>query len=108
MSLSAILKERERRRKKFQKEVIREITRIARLARKRFNFDSMYIFGSILTDRFRSWSDVDLIIKGLPPEKFFKFYSFLIEKSQYKLDLKSYEELPPSIIHSLKEAKKIA
>ena len=39
--------------------------------------ESIFLFGSIVTGRAHEKSDIDLGIKGLPPEKFFSIYSKL-------------------------------
>ncbi len=93
MSLIAILKEREKRRFFLKKGALKEARRLAGILKQRFNFDSLYIFGSILTDKFRVHSDIDMVIKGLESDKFFKAYGLLIKESGYKIDLKPYEEL---------------
>ena len=38
---------------------------------------SVFLFGSLITDNINDSSDIDIGIKGLPPEKFFKVYSKL-------------------------------
>jgi predicted nucleotidyltransferase len=38
---------------------------------------SVFLFGSLVTGNIRDNSDIDIGIKGLPPEKFFKAYSKL-------------------------------
>jgi len=108
MSWLTIIKKREEQRKKLQKKAIREIIRLVRKAKRNFKFDSVYLFGSVISDRFRVWSDIDLIVKGLQPEKFFKLHAFLLKNCDYQIDLKPYEELPQDYKLSLQEAKKIA
>lgn len=93
MSLIAILKEREKKKIFLKKEAVKEALRLAGILKQRFNFDSLYIFGSILTDKFRVHSDIDIVIRGLESDEFFKAYGLLIKESRYKIDLKPYEEL---------------
>jgi len=38
---------------------------------------TVYLFGSIVTGKIHDNSDIDIGVKGLPPEKFFKAYSKL-------------------------------
>jgi len=38
---------------------------------------SVFLFGSLVTGNIHDNSDIDIGIKGLPPEKFFKVYSKL-------------------------------
>ena len=39
--------------------------------------EAIFLFGSIVTGRVHEKSDIDLGVKGLPPEKFFSIYSKL-------------------------------
>jgi len=39
--------------------------------------EAVYLFGSMVTGKIHANSDIDIGIKGLPPEKFFKVYSKL-------------------------------
>jgi len=39
--------------------------------------ESVFLFGSLVTGNIHENSDIDIGIKGLPPEKFFKVYSKL-------------------------------
>lgn len=93
MSLIAVLKERKKRRTFLKKDAIKEAHRLANLLKKRFHFESLYIIGSVLTDKFRAHSDIDMIVKGLKSDEFFGAYGFLIKESRYKIDLKPYEDL---------------
>ena len=38
---------------------------------------TVFLFGSLVTGKIHANSDIDIGIKGLPPEKFFKVYSKL-------------------------------
>ena len=46
----------------------------------------IYVYGSIL-DEDKEASDIDLAVKGCPPEKFFKVYSKLMFALDYPVDL---------------------
>lgn len=94
MSLIAVLQEREKRLKPLREDAIAEAKRLTSLLRKKYNFDAIYIFGSVLTERFRPGSDIDLVIKGINIRDFFRAYAFIIKESNYKIDLKPFEDLP--------------
>ncbi|MGA1843374.1 MAG: nucleotidyltransferase domain-containing protein [bacterium] len=51
------------------------------------------MYGSILSDKFGPHSDIDLVIKGIKVEEFYKAYAFLIKESEYEIDLKPFEEI---------------
>lgn len=93
MTLTSVLKEREKKKKTLRQNAIAEARRLASILRKRFKFESIYIYGSILSDNFRLHSDIDMVIKGLPSNDFFKVYAMLIKESDYKIDLKPFEDL---------------
>jgi len=93
MTLKSVLKEREKKKEVLRQEAIAEVQRLASLLRKRFQFESIYICGSILTNNFSSHSDVDMVIKGLSVEDFFKAHAFLIKECRYEIDLKPFEDL---------------
>lgn len=94
MALLTVLKEREQERKDLRKKALREARKLASLLRRRFWFESLYIVGSLLTDAFSFRSDIDMVIKGLKTEDFFKAHAFLLKESSYKIDLKPFEDLP--------------
>jgi predicted nucleotidyltransferase len=93
MSLKTVLKEREKKKEVLRLEAIAEVQKLVSLLRKRFQFESIYICGSILTDNFSSHSDIDMVIKGLRVEDFFKAHAFLLKESKYEIDLKPFEDL---------------
>ncbi|MBI5407065.1 MAG: nucleotidyltransferase domain-containing protein [Nitrospirae bacterium] len=93
MSLIAVLQEREKRLRGLRENAIIEAERLASLLRKRFDFDVIYLFGSVLTGRFRGSSDIDMVIKGMKIEDFFKAYACIIKEARYRVDLKPFEDL---------------
>jgi len=93
MSLKTVLKEREKKKEVLRQEAIAEVQKLVSLLRKRFQFESIYICGSILTDNFSSHSDIDMVIKGLRVEDFFKAHAFLLKEGKYEIDLKPFEDL---------------
>ena len=52
---------------------------------------SVYLFGSLVTGKIHENSDIDIGIKGLPPEKFFRVYSDLYFNLNNKLDLVDFD-----------------
>ncbi|MEW6621360.1 MAG: nucleotidyltransferase domain-containing protein [bacterium] len=81
MSLIAVLKEREKKTKSLKEDAFKEAKRLASLLRKYYKFEVFYLCGSLLSDKFRRYSDIDIVIKGLKFEDFFKAYAFLIKES---------------------------
>jgi predicted nucleotidyltransferase len=51
----------------------------------------VYLFGSLATGTATESSDIDVGIKGLPPEKFFHLYARLEEEVPYHVDLIDFD-----------------
>jgi len=53
---------------------------------------SVYLFGSMVTGKIHQNSDIDIGIKGLPPEKFFRVYAQLDNNISNQVDLIDFDE----------------
>ena len=53
---------------------------------------SIYLFGSLVTGKIHQNSDIDIGIKGLPPEKFFRVYAKLDNNLLNDVDLIDFDE----------------
>ena len=53
---------------------------------KKYNVSSIYLFGSSL-DKNSEYNDIDLAVKGIKPEVFFKFYGELLRNLSKPVDL---------------------
>jgi len=53
---------------------------------KKYKVPTIYLFGSSL-DRDSGYNDVDLAVKGIKPEIFFKFYGELLRNLSKPVDL---------------------
>jgi predicted nucleotidyltransferase len=93
MPLSEVIKRQRAKRLALRKEALKEAKRLNLLLRERFEFEDIYIFGSVLTNRFSFKSDIDLAIKGLKTEDFFKAHAFLIRECGFAIDLKPFEDM---------------
>ncbi|HAS17364.1 MAG TPA: hypothetical protein DCR39_05615 [Nitrospiraceae bacterium] len=93
MTLSGVLKEREKKRMALREDALKEVRRLVSLLSERYKFESIYIYGSILSERFARHSDIDMVIKGLKVSDFFKAHAYLIKESLYNIDLKPFEDL---------------
>ncbi|MBI5025543.1 MAG: nucleotidyltransferase domain-containing protein [Nitrospirae bacterium] len=93
MSLTVVLKERWKKRKAIREDALNEAGRLALLLRKQYTFDALYVCGSLVSGSFGKHSDIDLIIKGLKTEDFFRAYAYLLKESRYGIDLKPFEDL---------------
>ncbi len=48
--------------------------RLARVLRERYGAKRVVLVGSLAQGNFTAWSDVDLVVFGVPPELFFRAY----------------------------------
>jgi len=53
---------------------------------------SIYLFGSLVTGKIHKNSDIDIGIKGLPPEKFIRVYAKLGNNVSNTVDLVDFDE----------------
>jgi predicted nucleotidyltransferase len=53
---------------------------------------SIYLFGSLVTGKIHQNSDIDIGIKGLPPENFFRVYAKLDNNLINDVDLIDFDE----------------
>ena len=53
---------------------------------KKYKVSTIYLFGSSL-DRNSGYNDIDLAVKGIKPEVFFKFYGELLRNLSKPVDL---------------------
>jgi predicted nucleotidyltransferase len=53
---------------------------------------SIYLFGSMVTGKIHENSDIDIGIKGLPPERFFRVYAELDNNLSNEVDLVDFDE----------------
>lgn len=68
-----------------------------------------YIFGSHATGNADEGSDIDIGIKGLPPQNFFATHSMLEDVTGKTVDLVDFDEKPKffELLKNLGELKKI-
>ena len=72
---------------KYQKDI-----EVATNLLKNEGCQSVYLFGSMVTGKIHQNSDIDIGIKGLPPEKFFHVYAKLDNNLSNDVDLIDFDE----------------
>jgi len=72
---------------KYQKDI-----EIATNLLKNEGCQSVYLFGSLVTGKIHQNSDIDIGIKGLPAEKFFRVYATLDNNLSNAVDLIDFDE----------------
>jgi predicted nucleotidyltransferase len=72
---------------KYQKDID-----TAKILLKNAGCKSVYLFGSLVTGKIHQNSDIDIGIKGLPPEKFIRVYAKLDNDLSNSVDLVDFDE----------------
>ena len=93
MLAEKITERREKRLLSLKKLAMAEAEKLAMELREKFDFEGLYLYGSLVYGTFRFHSDIDFVIKGLKLEEFFKAYAYLLKHSTFSVDLKPWEEL---------------
>jgi len=62
---------------------------------------AIHLFGSILDQRFRSHSDLDLLVEGLPPESLIGAIEIAEKAGPLPVDLKRREDLSEDLVQRL-------
>ena len=69
------------------REDIRKATQLL----KNEGCEAVYLFGSMLTGKIHADSDIDIGVKGLPPENFFRTYSKLYMGFDNEINLVDFD-----------------
>jgi len=97
---------REKRLRKLRKDFKREAFRLVQLIREKgVEFRRIYLFGSTVDRRrrFNFSSDIDLVIEGLNFHTYLKVYALLLRNSEFKVDLKLWEDLDERFKEKIKK-----
>ena len=62
---------------------------------------AVHLFGSVLDDRFRSHSDLDLLVEGLPPAALLDAIALAEDAGPLPVDLKRQEDLSDDLVQRL-------
>jgi predicted nucleotidyltransferase len=70
------------------------LVQIVKACAEDFGVESVWLFGSALTD-YEDAGDIDLAVEGLSPARFFDFYGQLFMKLPKPVDLVDLSQNPP-------------
>ncbi len=100
---------REKAEDAFRKALQGEAHKLVRLlADHGFQCKRVYLWGSAIKNKPLSpWSDIDLVIEGLPQAIFYNAHAFLLKHSDFPVDLKPFEELNDSAKNNVREEGKV-
>ncbi len=96
----SIWKAREEERKKKRELAIKKAKLIAKFLKNNYYVKETILFGSVIWRPDFTWdgTDIDLMVKGLHPEKYFKTLSEIYPLAHpFHIDLIPYEKANPSI-----------
>ena len=67
--------------------------KIAHFLRENYRCGDVYLIGSLLDrERFSASSDIDLVVKGLPKQKYFSMLAEIRDITQFSVDVIPYED----------------
>ena|SRR3990167_1842911 len=67
--------------------------KIACFLKKNYRCGDVYLIGSLLDrERFSAGSDIDLVVKGLPKQKYFSMLAEIRDMTQFSVDVIPYED----------------
>ena len=82
-----------------RQEGFAQATKAAIALRERWpQIRAMHLFGSVLDDRFRSHSDLDLLVEGLPPAALLDAIALAEGAGPLPVDLKRREDLNDDLV----------
>lgn len=73
----------------------KQVESIAQLLRQKFGVTGIFVYGSLVKDRFNAESDIDIAVTGLAKERFFEAVALVNGKCDRWVDLKPIESLEP-------------
>ena len=87
---------------KRRQEGLAQATKAAAAMRERWpQIRAVHLFGSVLDDRFRSHSDLDLLVDGLPPGSLLDAIAIAEDAGPLPVDLKRREDLSDDLVQRL-------
>ncbi|MBI5097119.1 MAG: nucleotidyltransferase domain-containing protein [Nitrospirae bacterium] len=91
------------------RKALDDAAQIAGYLRERYGCEEIYLIGSILEeDRFSEKSDIDLVVRGLPKERYFHILAEIRDITDFSIDIIPYEDANKLIIDTVeKEGKQL-
>lgn len=78
-----------------QKSALDKAQRISAFLVEKYNVEQVVLYGSVLNERFSMGSDIDLAVKGIPANYFFRAFSEVEELAYpFKVDIMDLEKNP--------------
>ncbi len=86
-------------------EAWKEIGKLAGVLREKYKAEKVIVFGSLIDkERFHKYSDIDLAVKGIPDDKFYKAYGEITGLSNdFHVDLVDINDCKESLFEVIKK-----
>ena len=85
-----------------------DAAKIARYLRERYGCREICLIGSVLEkDRFSEKSDIDMVVKGLPKDRYFYILAEIRDISDFAIDIIPYEDANELIRDTVKKKGKL-
>ncbi len=97
----------EKTRQALFKKALVDAAKIAGYLRERYGCEEIYLIGSILEkEQFSEKSDIDLVIKGLPKDRYFYILAEVRDITDFPIDIIPYEDASELIRNIVKKEGK--
>ncbi|MBI4587128.1 MAG: nucleotidyltransferase domain-containing protein [Planctomycetes bacterium] len=102
---------RAERREQFENQLLRrahgDLSKLVDLLAKHYDIRRIVLFGSMISGRLHSRSDIDLAVEGLSASKFFKAVGDCLSVSELPVGLVRLEDAPASLKKRIEEEGKV-
>ena len=78
-----------------KKQAWKDVKQIAAMLKQNFGVTRVFVYGSLLKERFSANSDIDIAAAGIPKERFFGALAAVNQSCDRWVDLKPIESLEP-------------
>lgn len=83
----------EKNRQELQEKALTDAVKVAAYLREKYRCKEIYLIGSALEkERFSERSDIDLVVKGLPAERYFHILAEIRDITPLSVDVIPYED----------------
>lgn len=80
---------------RLKQQAWRDVQDIAQVLRQEFGATGVFVYGSLVKDRFTADSDIDIAVAGLAKERFYEAMAVVNDVCDRWVDLKPIESLEP-------------
>lgn len=78
-----------------KRQAWQDVQHIAKVLRQQFGATGIFVYGSLMKERFSAESDIDIAVTGLAKERFFEAIAVVNDGCDRWVDLKPIESLEP-------------